>query len=70
MKASGWDINQYDVLPDRLMVYLWPDAGGTKFRFTFKPRFGLKAYSSPSVLYDYYKPEANAIVEPTQFLVQ
>jgi hypothetical protein len=70
MKASGWEINQYDVLPDRVIVYLWPRAGGTKFSFTFKPRFGLRALSAPSILYDYYNPEAQAVVEPTQFTVQ
>jgi len=70
MKASGWDINEYDVLPDRLIVYLWPHAGGTKFLFGFKPRFGLKALSAPSILYDYYNPESHAIVEPMQFTVQ
>jgi uncharacterized protein YfaS (alpha-2-macroglobulin family) len=70
IKAGGWEINQYDVLPDRVIVYLWPRAGGTKFSFTFKPRFGLKALSAPSILYDYYNPEAHAVVEPTQFTVQ
>jgi hypothetical protein len=70
IKASGWDINEYEVLPDRLIVYLWPHAGGTKFSFGFKPRFGLKALSAPSILYDYYNPEARAIVEPMQFTVQ
>ena len=70
MKASGWDINEYDVLPDKLIVYLWPHAGGTKFSFTFKPRYGLKALSAPSILYDYYNPEAHAIVAPTKFTVQ
>ena len=66
MNAPGWDINEYDVLPDRLIVYLWPHAGGTKFSFTFKPRFGLKALSAPSILYDYYNPEAHAIVNATK----
>jgi hypothetical protein len=70
MKASVWEINDYDVLPDRLIVYLWPHAGGTKFSFNFKPRFGLKALTAPSILYDYYNPEAHAVVEPTQFTVQ
>ena len=70
LKASGWDINEYDVLPDRLIVYLWPHAGGTKFSFGFKPRFGLQALSAPSILYDYYNPESHAIVEPMQFTVQ
>jgi len=69
-EASLWEINDYDVLPDRLIVYLWPRAGGTKFSFNFKPRFGLKALTAPSILYDYYNPEARAVVEPTQFTVQ
>jgi hypothetical protein len=69
IKASGWDISQYDVLPDRLVVYLWPRAGGTKFDFSFRPRFGLKAQSAPSVLYDYYNPEARVTVVPTSFEV-
>ena len=69
-EASLWEINDYDVLPDRLIVYLWPRAGGTKFSFNFKPRFGLKALTAPSILYDYYNPEAHAVVEPTQFTVQ
>jgi hypothetical protein len=69
IKESGWDISQYDVLPDRLVVYLWPRAGGTKFDFSFRPRFGLKAQSAPSVLYDYYNPEARVTVVPTRFEV-
>jgi hypothetical protein len=70
MKSGGWEIDQYDVLPDRVIVYLWPRAGGTKFSFTFKPRFGLKALSAPSILCDYYNPEAHAVVEPSAFTVQ
>src|SRR6185436_869274 len=27
VKGSGWSISQYDVLPDRVVVYLWPRAG-------------------------------------------
>jgi len=69
MKESGWEINQYEMLPDRLVVYLWPHAGGTKFSFAFRPRFGLKALTPPSTLYDYYNPEAQAVVEPTLFSV-
>ena len=69
MKESGWWIGQYEVLPDRLIVYLWLHAGGTKFNFSFKPRFGLKANSAPSILYDYYNPEARAVFGPTHFIV-
>jgi hypothetical protein len=67
---SGWDLNEYDVEPDRLIVYLWPKAGGTKFSFSFKARFALKALSGPSIVYDYYNPEAHALVAPTAFTVQ
>ncbi|HYP00335.1 MAG TPA: MG2 domain-containing protein [Pyrinomonadaceae bacterium] len=69
MKESGWEFSHYDVLPDRLVVYLWPRAGGTKFAFTFRPRFGLSAKSAPSVVYDYYNPEARAVLAPTKFVV-
>ncbi|HUK29622.1 MAG TPA: MG2 domain-containing protein [Candidatus Acidoferrum sp.] len=70
MQGSRWEINQYEVLPDRLIVYLWPRAGGTKFTFAFKLRYGIAALSTPSVLYDYYNPEARALVGPTRFTVQ
>ncbi|HKP11185.1 MAG TPA: alpha-2-macroglobulin family protein, partial [Blastocatellia bacterium] len=70
MSESGWDFSQYDVLPDRLIVYLWPQAGGTRFAFKFKPRYGLKAQTAPSVLYDYYNPEARVTLAPTRFVVR
>ena len=70
MKTSDWSINQYDVLPDRIVVYLWPRAGGTKFDFKFKPRFGLKAQTAASTVYDYYNPEARALVAPVHFIVK
>lgn len=70
MQSSGWVINQYDVLPDRIVVYLWPEAGGAKFDFKFRPRFGLNAKSAASVLYDYYNPEARAVVPPATFRVK
>jgi hypothetical protein len=69
MNESNWEFSHYDVLPDRLVVYLWPRAGGTKFAFTFRPRFGLAAKSAPSVVYDYYNPEAHAVLAPTKFVV-
>jgi hypothetical protein len=70
MKGSDWSISRYDVLPDRVVLYLWPRAGGTKFDFKFKPRFGLNAQSAASIVYDYYNPEARAIVEPVRFVVK
>ncbi|MEP7338041.1 MAG: MG2 domain-containing protein [Acidobacteriota bacterium] len=70
VKESGWELNHYDVLPDRVVVYLWPRAGGTKFSFKFKLRYGINAQSAPSVLYDYYNPEARAVIAPTRFVAK
>ncbi|HXI93555.1 MAG TPA: hypothetical protein VNO24_26530, partial [Blastocatellia bacterium] len=70
VKESDWGVDQYDVLPDRLIVYLWPQAGGTRFQFKFRPRFGVAAQTAPSMVYDYYNPEARAFVAPTRFIVR
>lgn len=70
LKESGWSINSYDILPDRVVLYLWPHGGGTKFSFKFRPRYGLDALTAPSTLYDYYNPEAHAVVAPTRFVVR
>ena len=70
MTDSGWSLSQYDILPDRLVVYLWPHAGGTRFEFKFRTRFGLTAQTAPSLLYDYYNPEARVVVPPTKFVVK
>jgi hypothetical protein len=70
MKESGWSISSYDVLPDRLVVYLWPQGGGTKFDFKFRARYGLNALNAPSQLYDYYNPEARTVVPPSRFVIR
>ncbi|PYS49477.1 MAG: hypothetical protein DMF68_09930, partial [Acidobacteria bacterium] len=70
MKDSNWSLSQYDILPDHLIIYLWPQAGGANFTFKFRPRFGLTAESAPSVLYDYYNPEARVVVAPTKFAIK
>jgi Large extracellular alpha-helical protein len=66
--ASGLD--QYEVLPDRLVVYLWPRAGGARFQFKFRSRYGIAAQTAPSLVYDYYNPEAKAVVAPTKFNIK
>ena len=70
VRDSNYGINQYDVLPDRIVVYLWTQNGGARFSFKFKLRYGIKAQSAPSLLYDYYNPEAKAVIKPTRFLVK
>ncbi|HJQ69574.1 MAG TPA: MG2 domain-containing protein [Blastocatellia bacterium] len=69
VKQANWEINQYDVLPDRVIVYLWPRAGVTRFEFKFRARFGLAAQSAPSLLCDYYNPEARAVIAPARFVI-
>ena len=66
-KQNG--VDGYEVQPDRVVFYR-PSAGGSKFQFVFRTRFGINAMSAPSVLYDYYNPEANAAVLPIRFNVQ
>jgi hypothetical protein len=61
---------QYEVRPDRVVFYVWPSAGGTKLTFSFRTRYRMNANTSPSILYDYYNPEANATVAPVRFAVQ
>jgi len=66
---ADWTITRYDVLPDRVVLYLWPKAGGISFSFKFRPRFGLTAKTAASTLYDYYNPEANVVVPPSLFKI-
>lgn len=70
VKEAGWGVDHYDVLPDHVILYLWPRAGGVKFDFKFKLRFGTKAQSAASILYDYYNPEARAVVSPVKFMAK
>jgi hypothetical protein len=69
MNNAGWSIGRYDLLPDRLIVYVWPTAGGSRFNFSFKPRFGEQALTAPSTLYDYYNPDARVVVTPKSFVI-
>jgi hypothetical protein len=70
MQESDWTVSSYDMLPDRLVVYLWPRSGATKFSFKFRPRYGLNALTAPSQLYDYYNPEAHVVVPPARFVIR
>jgi len=68
--SSGFDLSSYDILPDRVIAYLWPRAGGTTFEFKFRPRYGIEARTPASKLYDYYNPDAYSILLPEQFKVR
>lgn len=71
VNTSGGRLDHYDVLPDRLVVYLWPSPSkGVGFTFKFRTRFGLVAKTAPSRLYDYYNPQAHTVVPPTKFVIR
>jgi hypothetical protein len=69
MADGTWSLFRYEIRPDRVVFYVWPTAGGTTFTFAFRPRVALRALSAPSILYDYYNPEAQAVVTPVRFTV-
>jgi len=66
---KSWSLSRYDVQPDRMILYLRPPAGGSKFTFSFRPRFALKARTAASLLYDYYNPEEQVVLPPADFQV-
>ncbi len=61
---------RFDVLPDRVVAYLWPRKSDSSFRFRLRPRLPMKAKSAPSTLYDYYNPEARLTLAPKRFVVE
>ena len=63
-------VSQFDVTPDRVVLYLWPRAGGTNFSFSFRPRLKINAAAQPSLLYDYYNPDARVSTSPARFVVR
>ena len=71
IRERGYSIDRYDVLPDRVVFYLWPGYGSSAtLSFQFRPRLALNAQSAPSLAYDYYNPEARAVMAPTRFRVR
>ena len=69
-KSENWSLSRYEVLPDRIVVYMWSNPGGTRFNFKFRPRYGINAQTPASIVYDYYNEEAKAIVAPLKFNVR
>jgi hypothetical protein len=67
---ADWSLSRYDILPDRIIVYMWAKAGGSKFNFSFKPRYGINANTPASVIYDYYNEESRGVVAPLKFEVK
>jgi len=57
----------HEIQPDRIVFYLSPYAGGSKFEFQFRLRYPIEALSGQSTLYDYYNPESHATLKPVKF---
>ena len=52
-KEPGAFLDRYDVLPDRLVLYIRPHHGeAASFEFNFTPRHGLRALTAPPLVYD------------------
>jgi hypothetical protein len=62
-------IDHYEVLPDRVVFYLWPRQKDAAFDFFLTLRFPMLAKSAPSVLYDYYNPDARTDLPPSRWRV-
>jgi hypothetical protein len=63
-------VDAFEVAPDRVTFYLWPQAGDAKFSFAFRARYPMKAKTAASALYDYYNPEARVVVAPATMTVR
>ena len=70
LEDSTLGIDRYEVLPDRVILYLWPTAGGASLDFYVRARMPMVAKTAVSVLYDYYNPEALTEIAPVPWRVQ
>jgi uncharacterized protein YfaS (alpha-2-macroglobulin family) len=66
--ASG--VDSFEVAPDRVAFYVWPRRTELTFNFSFRPRFAMKARAAPSLVYDYYNPDARDVQPPVLFTVR
>src|SRR5512145_763567 len=67
---SIWTRLRYSMSPDRVLFYLWPRAEGVAFSFNVSARMTMTAKSAPSILYDYYNPEALSELPPVRWLTK
>lgn len=70
MENDSTGVNHYEVLPDRVLFYLWPKAEGSSFSFHFSARMPMIAKSAPFILYDYYNPEALSELPPVRWIAK
>jgi hypothetical protein len=63
-------IDSFEIAPDHVEIYLWPQAAGAHFKFGFRPRFAMHAKAAQSVLFDYYNPDERVVLQPLEFQVK
>lgn len=63
-------IDSFEIAPDRVVIYAWPQAAGAHFRFGFRPRFAMRAKAEQSMLYDYYNPDERVVIQPIEYDVK
>ena len=68
-KADG-NFSNFDILPDKVIVYMWSSSAPIEFKFKFRPRYGINAQTAPSLVYDYYNEEARTTVAPSKFSIK
>ena len=66
VSASDYQLNHYEVLPDKVLIYVWPRAAGLMLHFHFALRYAIDALTAPSSVYDYYNPDARFDLQPTR----
>jgi uncharacterized protein YfaS (alpha-2-macroglobulin family) len=66
---DGSGVDAFEVAPDHVTLYTWPRAADSRVQFEFRPRYRMRARARESVLYDYYNPEARAVLVPEKFEV-
>ena len=62
-------LSRYEVLPDRIVLYMWARASGTTCKFKFRQRYAVNAQAPATIAYDYYNPDAHSEVRPMRFTV-
>ena len=62
--------SSFDVLPDKILIYAAAQSFPLDFSFKFNLRYGIKAQTAPSLVYDYYNEEARTVVAPIEFIVE
>ena len=70
VSASDYELNHYEVLPDKVLIYLWPKQSCLTLHFRFTLRYAIDALSAPSTVYDYYNSDARFELSPTRFKTQ